>query len=70
MPYAELQGIYTAKEIHAFLQEKGNVDDYPLFKAVRLLLALQPLKLSLIVSPMRCVGRSTRSRSRGARLRR
>lgn len=36
---AELQGIYTAQEINTFLKEKGEVDDYPLFKAVR---SLQP----------------------------
>jgi glycerol-3-phosphate dehydrogenase len=39
---AELQGIYTAQEIHTFLQEKGNVDDYPLFKAVRPRRSLAP----------------------------
>jgi hypothetical protein len=41
-PLAELQGIYTAQEIHTFLQEKGNVDDYPLFKAVRPRRSLAP----------------------------
>ena len=30
----KLQGTETAKEIHAFLQARGKVDDYPLFRAV------------------------------------
>lgn len=30
----KLQGSETAKEVHNFLQARGKVDDYPLFKAV------------------------------------
>lgn len=28
---SELQGIYTAREIHIFLQARNRVDAYPLF---------------------------------------
>lgn len=30
----KLQGSETAREVHNFLQTRGKVDDYPLFKAV------------------------------------
>jgi glycerol-3-phosphate dehydrogenase (NAD+) len=30
----KLQGSETAREVHNFLQARGKVDDYPLFKAV------------------------------------
>lgn len=30
----KLQGVETAKELHAFLQARGKVEDYPLFTVV------------------------------------